>query len=650
MSEMNIKRSSISFPHSEKTRSMHGHVGFVMLLAGLMVGFDGTSSADAGIWPWSRKKEEVSTPKDHPQAPPPDTGSLNAGIRNLLLDAHAAHQKGDLSTALRLAQRAEKLAKASQQVAGKPNELEGTASRFVVEITRQLEEKNKSLAVQEASKSPQVAATSKTSQEAAKSNTGKTTTEPAADAVPGRTTELPRETQVVSAKGSENTAVKAPAEPTHQIDADQGLRTGNLLLQSTAPVMESIASSSASSKTMVTRSQPENFPAKAEQPVTDLPDWAQDVQPVQGQGERIAETSMAAEVKTVPLAENVTSQNQNSAVNLKSSPIEARLSTPSHSADARDEQSPQVATVLEKARTKPAQKDLSTAHELPAWALAAEPVEEPEARVSVDFGTSMVDQEASAGSSSKNITRSGPVTPQVQAEVVSLREVVGEAQLPGWREITPMDIHQPARLDPLLRMQVEMAAAATRDLRQRILDAPCLISSESRQLDRAAEGTITLASNSRQVTPTAIPSSHEVSGSSTAGDQYAALRPEGDRAARSPLSVVAVAASTANLTNPTAVNTQPLIEPGFTSSTANRTWASQVVVHTHEQSNREKPGFVAESTTQTESSQTRLVETAIHWMRSHPVRHRWMMAAVALSVFSLLWWYGGRQLPSSRSV
>lgn len=649
MSKMNIKRSSPSFPHSEKTRSMHLHAGIVMLLAGLMVGFDGTSSAEAGIWPWSRKKEEVPTHKDHPQAPPPDAGSLNAGIRNLLLDAHAAHQKGDLAKALRLAQRAEKLAKASQQVVGKPNELEGTASRFVVEITRQLEE-NKSLAVPEASKSPQLAATPKTSPDAGKTNSEKATTEPAPVAASVKTNELPRETQVASTNKSGNSAVKAPAEPTHQIDADQGLRTGNLLLQSTAPVMESIASSSASSQTIVTRSQPENFPAKAEQHATDLPDWAQDVQPAQGKGERLAETSMAAEEKTAPLAENVKSLNQNSAVAHKDSSEDVPSASTSRSMDFQSEQPEQVAAKLEKVSSKPVQKDLSTAHDLPAWALAAEPVEEQEARVSVDFGTSMVDQETPADPSSKNISRSVPVPPQVQAEVVSLREVIGEAQLPGWREITPMDIHQPARMDPLLRMQVEMAAAATRDLRQRILDAPRLISSEARQLDHVADGTITLTSNSRQVTPTAISSSHEVSGSSTAGDQYAALRPEGDWASRSPLSIVAVAASTTDSTSRTAVNAQPLIEPGLTSSTANRAWASQVVVQTHEQSSREKPGFVAESTTQAESSQARLVDTAIHWMRSHPVRHRWMMAAVALSVFSLLWWYGGRQLPGSRSV
>ncbi len=650
MSELNIRRSSPSFPHSEKTRFMPLHAGFVMLLAGLMVGFDGTSSAEAGIWPWSRKNEEVSKPKDHPQAPPPDAGSLNAGIRNLLLDAHAAYQKGDLSTALRLAQRAEKLAKASQQVAGKPNELEGTASRFVVEITRQLEEKNKSLPVQEASKSPQLAATPKTSPDAGKTNSEKATTEPATTAVSVKTSEVPRETQVATSSKSEDFADKAAVVPNAEIDADQGLRTGNLLLQSTAPVMESISSSAVSSKTMVTRSQPENFPAKTEQSATDLLDWAQDVQPAQGNGERLAEASMAAEEKTAPLAENLKSLNQNSAVTHKNSPSDAPSTSTSRSMDFQSEQPERVAAKLEKASSKPVQKDLPTAHDLPAWALAAEPVEEQEARVSVDFGTSTVDQETSAGSSSKVTSRTGPTQPQVQAEVVSLREVVGEAQLPGWREITPMDIHQPARLDPLLRMQVEMAAAATRDLRQRILDAPGLINSQARQVDQVAQGTITLTSNSRQITPTAVPSSHEVSGSSIAGDQYAALRPEGDREPRSPLSVVAVAASTADSTNRTVVNAQPLSEPVVTSSAANRAWASQVVAQTHEQSNREKPSLLAESTNQPESSQARLVETAIHWLRSHPVRHRWMMAAVALSVFSLLWWYGGRQLPGSRSV
>lgn len=600
-----------------------------------------SSNVEAGIWPWGKKKEETATKKDQPQSPPPDVSNLNAGIRNLLLDAHAAYQKDDLEKALRLAQRAEKLAKASTQIGGKESELQGIASRFVAEISQQLDLKK---ATAQAANVPQPGLKQGVVEKAAVNAAG---TSKAAEAVPstavaqetpldtrpGATMAPPQVAPSATAKKSsegafdwadlsEGAAEEAPArEPLKAapMDSEQAMREGSLLLQSTAPIIDKSSTQTKSSQPVaengaVVKAQPATRVADHATASPQMPEWAEEELSDAPLFERAGNPAAAGvapranELPSVAMGRRETEM-----------PAWAR-STGDDEFATPPEKQPQAAKEVEPEARVRFQLDDPFAEADPFGAAEQDSQPVPAtAQGSTSDGRSQADREIQSGPAENNIS-----------------QIVGQPQLLGWREISSPDIQELAKLEPLLRMQVEQAAASTRDLRKRLLESSTQGSRHaelSRQPARGDEKTIELASRTL-VEPVATKRPED--------DRFAMLRSPATPVTPTTASHLPALAEESVAAKPSVVakvEATPVIEA------APRVW---VALQTGETTLRNEVKEIAPmGGTMTEAG---FAERTLNWFREFPVRIRWIFAAGVVAVFSGLWWYGGQRGTSQRSL
>ncbi|MBA4031731.1 MAG: hypothetical protein C0478_12695 [Planctomyces sp.] len=620
---------------------------FTAVMGGMLLAFLITTSStvEAGIWPWGKKKEETAAPKDQPQSPPRDIGNLNAGIRNLLLDAHAAYQKDDLEKALRMAQRAEKLAKASTQVTGKESELQGIAARFVAEISQQLDLKK---ATAQAANAPQAglngssvekpavntAVTSKTAETVPATAEAAATQETHLDSRPGAKVAVTQAAPPATAKKtseeafdwadlSEGAAEKAPVQDPSKatpMGSEQALREGSLLLQSTAPIVEKSSIQTKSSLPVpdndndaVVKAQPATRFAERATTSPQMPEWA------------------AEELSDAPLFEPAgSSATAGVAPRANELPLVA--------VTRRDTEMPAWALSAEDEVATPPEKQHQAAKEVEPEARVRFQLDDPFAEAD-PFGVVEQDsQPVPATAQGSPSDRKSQADREIQAGTaeISISQIVGEPQLLGWREISSPDIEEPAKLEPLLRMQVEQAAASTRDLRKRLLESSTQGSRHaelSHQPARSDEKTIELASRTL-VEPVATKRPED--------DRFAMLRSPATPVNPTPASHAPALAEESVAAKPSVVakvEAAPVIEA------APRVW---VALQTGETTLRNEVTEIAPmGGTMAEAG---FAERALNWFREFPVRIRWIFAAGVVAVFSGLWWYGGQRGTSQRSL
>jgi hypothetical protein len=602
-----------------------------------------SSNVEAGIWPWGKKKEETATKKDLPHSPLPDVSNLNAGIRNLLLDAHAAYQKGDLEKALRLAQRAEKLAKASTQVGGKESELQGIASRFVAEISQQLDLKK---ATAQAANVPQpglkqgvvekaaanAAVTSKAAEAVPSTAVAAEAQETPLDTRPGATMAAPQAAPPATARKSseeafdwadlsEGAAEEAPLQDplkASPMDSEQAMREGSLLLQSTAPIIDKSSTQIKSSQPVpdnraVVKAQPATRVADHATTSPQMPEWA---------GEELSDA---------PLFEP--------AGNSATAGVAPRANElPSVAVTRRDTEMPAWALSAEDEVATPPEKQHQAAKEVEPEARVRFQLDDPFAEADPFGAVEQDSQPVPATAQGSPSDRKSQADREIQAgpAEISISQIVGEPQLLGWREISSPDIEEPAKLEPLLRMQVEQAAASTRDLRKRLLESSTQGSRHaelSHQPARSDEKTIELASRTL-VEPVATKRPED--------DRFAMLRSPATPVNPTPASHAPALAEESVAAKPSVVakvEAAPVIEA------APRAW---VALQTGETTLRNEVTEIAPmGGTMAEAG---FAKRALNWFREFPVRIRWIFAAGVVAVFSGLWWYGGQRGTSQRSL